>query len=182
MSFEEVGRAFVEFYYQAFDSDRSQARAASRIKHISHSINHFSIITAAAAADVRSGLNDDVRGHGRAGARDDRAEVLGTFALTSKFILNQAQSLAFATVAHSVTTIDCQPSEAGMVVVFVVGQLKVCWQSIPLNVFCMQNSRCDATQTDEDPPHGFSQTFTLKPAGGSYYVLNDIFRLILHSA
>ena len=35
------------------------------------------------------------------------------------------QSLGFVSVAHAVTTIDCQPSEAGMVVVFVVGQLKV---------------------------------------------------------
>ena len=36
-------------------------------------------------------------------------------------------------------------------------------------------------QTDEDPPHSFSQTFQLfKKDTNSYFVLNDMFRLSLH--
>ena len=33
---------------------------------------------------------------------------------------------------------------------------------------------------DEDPPHGFNQTFVLKPLGDSFYVQHDMFRLALH--
>ena len=36
-----------------------------------------------------------------------------------------AQSLSFQVVQHVVTTMDVQPSEGGMIAVFVVGQLKV---------------------------------------------------------
>lgn len=35
-------------------------------------------------------------------------------------------------------------------------------------------------QTDEDPPHAFSQVFVLKPLGTSFYVQHDIFRLGIH--
>ena len=36
-------------------------------------------------------------------------------------------------------------------------------------------------QTDNDPPHGFSQTFQLfQKDNNSYFVLNDMFRLSLH--
>ena len=35
-------------------------------------------------------------------------------------------------------------------------------------------------QTDEDPPHGFSQVFLLQPAGNSWFVANDVFRLAIH--
>lgn len=36
-------------------------------------------------------------------------------------------------------------------------------------------------KTDDDPPHSFHQTFILRPAGGSFVVANDIFRLALHN-
>ena len=35
-------------------------------------------------------------------------------------------------------------------------------------------------QTDDDPPHSFSQTFQLFQKDTSYFVLNDMFRLSLH--
>lgn len=35
-------------------------------------------------------------------------------------------------------------------------------------------------QTDEDIPQAFTQTFYLKPIGTSFFVLHDIFRLVLH--
>lgn len=37
-------------------------------------------------------------------------------------------------------------------------------------------------QTDEDPPHAYSQTFVLKPVGTSFYIQHDIFRLALHDS
>jgi len=38
------------------------------------------------------------------------------------------------------------------------------------------------SQTDEDPPHGYSQVFYLKNLNGSYCIGHDIFRLLLHNA
>ena len=35
-------------------------------------------------------------------------------------------------------------------------------------------------QTDEDPAHGFSQTFVLKSLGQSWFIAHDVFRLALH--
>ncbi|KAK2562061.1 Nuclear transport factor 2 [Acropora cervicornis] len=74
-------------------------------------------------------------------------------------IVKKLTAMPVATVAHVITTIDCQPTTASGVLVFVVGQLK----------------------TDNDYPHGFSQAFHLVPSGpGNYTVLNDFFRLSLH--
>lgn len=74
-------------------------------------------------------------------------------------IVKRLTAMPVTTVAHVITTIDCQPTTASGVLVFVVGQLK----------------------TDNDRPHGFSQAFHLVPSGpGNYTVLNDLFRLSLH--
>lgn len=74
-------------------------------------------------------------------------------------IMKKLLGLPFKSVKHVLTTIDCQPTQQNGVLVFVLGQLK----------------------TDDDPPHGFSQTFHLIPSGPSnYVVLNDVFRLSLH--
>ena len=35
-------------------------------------------------------------------------------------------------------------------------------------------------QTDEDPPHGFSQVFVLKTEANSWFIQHDVFRLALH--
>lgn len=83
-------------------------------------------------------------------------QFVGTEAIVKKLT-----ELPFSSVAHVITTIDCQPTTANGVLVFVVGQLK----------------------TDNDHPHGFSQAFHLVPSGPTctnYTVLNDLFRLSLH--
>lgn len=36
-------------------------------------------------------------------------------------------------------------------------------------------------QTDEDPPHGFSQVFVVKPIDAGYFIVHDIFRLSIHN-
>jgi hypothetical protein len=60
---------------------------------------------------------------------------------------------------HRVLSLDCQPTAAaaGSVLVVVTGQLSI----------------------DDGPGLNYNQTFQLMPAGQSYYVLNDIFRLNL---
>ena len=35
-------------------------------------------------------------------------------------------------------------------------------------------------QTDEDPPHGYTQIFVLKPEGNTWFIQHDVFRLALH--
>jgi len=73
-------------------------------------------------------------------------------------IIEKLTSLPFSKVQHKVTTLDVQPSSPTVpsLIVSVTGLLLV----------------------DDSPnPLQFSQVFQLIPDGGSYYVLNDIFRL-----
>ncbi|XP_019629714.1 PREDICTED: nuclear transport factor 2-like [Branchiostoma belcheri] len=120
--FDSIGRQFVDFYYKAFDENRSTLAALYRPE---------SMMTF------------------------EGAQHQGPEAIVQKLV-----SLPFQKVQHVVTTVDCQPTVDFGVLVMVVGQLK----------------------TDEDPIHGFSQTFILKNDGSNYYVLSDIFRLVVHSA
>jgi len=73
-------------------------------------------------------------------------------------ITEKLTTLPFSKVQHKVTTLDAQPSSPNLasLIVSVTGLLVV----------------------DDSPnPLQFSQVFHLIPEGGSYYVLNDIFRL-----
>lgn len=81
--------------------------------------------------------------------------VIGKDAITKKLT-----SLRMSTVKHALTTVDGQPTIDSGIIVHVVGQLK----------------------TDEDAPHSFSETFYLKKDGGTYVILNQVFRLALHHA
>ncbi|KAL6508177.1 Nuclear transport factor 2A [Orobanche minor] len=76
----------------------------------------------------------------------------------SQNIVVKLSGLPFQQCKHNITTVDCQPSgPAGGVLVFVSGNLQI---------------------TGEQHPLKFSQMFHLMPTPqGSYYVLNDIFRL-----
>lgn len=70
-------------------------------------------------------------------------------------IEGKLKSLTFQKINHAISSVDCQPTFDGGVVVMVVGQLK----------------------TDDDPPHQFLQTFVLK--GPEFFVQHDLFRLCL---
>ncbi|XP_014499863.1 nuclear transport factor 2 [Vigna radiata var. radiata] len=73
-------------------------------------------------------------------------------------IVAKLTSLPFQQCHHSISTVDCQPSGAsGGMLVFVSGNLQLAGEQHTLK---------------------FSQMFHLMPTPqGSYYVLNDIFRL-----
>ncbi|XP_045620452.1 probable nuclear transport factor 2 isoform X1 [Procambarus clarkii] len=73
-------------------------------------------------------------------------------------ILEKIKNLSFTKIVRAITTVDCQPTFDGGVLVNILGQLKM----------------------DDDPPHGFNQTFMLKPLGDSFFVQHDMFRLALH--
>lgn len=74
-------------------------------------------------------------------------------------ILDKIKSLTFSKIARAITTVDCQPTFDGGVLVNILGQLKM----------------------DEDPVHGFSQTFVLKPINDSFIIQHDSFRLVIHN-
>ncbi|XP_047159404.1 nuclear transport factor 2B-like [Vigna umbellata] len=82
-------------------------------------------------------------------------KILGAHSIAAKLT-----SLPFHQCQHSITTVDCQPSGVGAgagVLVFVSGNLQLAGEQHALK---------------------FSQMFHLMPSQqGSYYVLNDIFRL-----
>ncbi|KAL9612643.1 MAG: hypothetical protein Q9167_002770 [Letrouitia subvulpina] len=78
-------------------------------------------------------------------------------------ILEKLTSLPFSKIKHQVSTLDAQPSnEAGGILVMVTGALLV---------------------DEEQRPMNYTQTFQLLPDGaGSYFVFNDVFRLIYSSS
>jgi len=77
----------------------------------------------------------------------------------AKAVIKHLTSLSFNTVKHQVSTLDAQPSSptVASVIVNVSGFLLI---------------------DDSTNPLPFNQTFQLMPDGGSYYVQNDIFRLV----
>ncbi|KAI1089847.1 nuclear transport factor 2 [Rostrohypoxylon terebratum] len=73
-------------------------------------------------------------------------------------IIEKLASLPFQQIKHQVTTMDPQPGVGpGHLMVLVTGQLLV---------------------DEEQRPMSYTQTFYLVPEGGSYFVHNDIFKLI----
>ncbi|KAL1915985.1 uncharacterized protein VTP21DRAFT_6373 [Calcarisporiella thermophila] len=74
-------------------------------------------------------------------------------------IMEKLLNLPFQKVAHRISTVDAQPANPQMnaLLVTVSGQLLI---------------------DEEQNPQQFSQTFQLISEGGSYFVYNDIFRLI----
>ncbi|EXJ94511.1 nuclear transport factor 2 [Capronia coronata CBS 617.96] len=73
-------------------------------------------------------------------------------------ILEKLTNLPFAKVQHRVDTTDAQPSnETGGILVMVTGALMV---------------------DDQPQPMSYVQVFNLLPDAGSYYVQNDVFRLV----
>ncbi|KAH6894304.1 nuclear transport factor 2 [Thelonectria olida] len=74
-------------------------------------------------------------------------------------IVDKLTSLQFQKVRHSVSTKDAQPNGRNGVVLLVTGHLFV---------------------DDSENPLGFSQCFQLQQdAAGSWYVFNDLFKLVM---
>ncbi|KAF8418637.1 nuclear envelope protein [Terfezia claveryi] len=72
-------------------------------------------------------------------------------------IMKTLMNLPLGKVEHKVSTTNAQPSGIdGRILVLVTGHLAI---------------------EDSKHPQGFSQCFHLIPDGGTYYVLNDIFKL-----
>ncbi|OQD76025.1 hypothetical protein PENDEC_c005G05179 [Penicillium decumbens] len=83
----------------------------------------------------------------------ETSSVQGAASITEKLI-----SLPFQQVRHQIATFDAQPSSEGGIIVLVTGALIV---------------------DEEQKPMSYTQLFKLQPDGaGSYFVLNDVFRLI----
>jgi hypothetical protein len=76
-------------------------------------------------------------------------------------ILEKLQNLPFQKVEHRTDTVDAQPGIADSIIVMVTGALMV---------------------EGSDRPMSFTQLFSLKPDSGSYYVYNDVFRLVYPAA
>ncbi|KAK3820547.1 MAG: nuclear transport factor 2 [Linnemannia elongata] len=80
----------------------------------------------------------------------------GSQTLGGEAIVEKLSSLPLDGLAHSISTQDVQPLDTGLLIT-VTGQLLA---------------------AGETNPQFFTQTFHLKPDGGSFYVQNDIFRLV----
>ncbi|XP_030831871.1 nuclear transport factor 2-like [Strongylocentrotus purpuratus] len=81
-------------------------------------------------------------------------EFQGPDAIRAKLV-----GLPFKKVTHVISTVDCQITVDNKLLIAVLGQLK----------------------TDDDPPHSFFEIFSIGEENGSFMILNDIFRLSLHT-
>ncbi|RYP75849.1 hypothetical protein DL771_002113 [Monosporascus sp. 5C6A] len=82
----------------------------------------------------------------------ESAAVMGTVNIGNKLV-----NLPFEKVKHQVDTSDAQPSINGGILVLVTGKLLV---------------------DEEQRPMSYTQVFQLLPEGGSFFVHNDIFKLV----
>ncbi|KAJ5094006.1 hypothetical protein N7456_009867 [Penicillium angulare] len=73
-------------------------------------------------------------------------------------ILEKLTNLPFQKVQHQIATFNAQPSHGDGIIVLVTGALLV---------------------DEEQRPMNYTQCFKLMPENGSYYVLNDVFRLVM---
>ncbi|KAG0315323.1 Nuclear transport factor 2 [Linnemannia gamsii] len=80
------------------------------------------------------------------------AQTLGADAIVEKL-----SSLPLDGLRHNVSTKDVQPVEGGAALILVTGQLLA---------------------AGETNPQFFTQNFLIKPEGGSYFIQNDVFRLV----
>ncbi|KFY27400.1 hypothetical protein V493_03507 [Pseudogymnoascus sp. VKM F-4281 (FW-2241)] len=118
--FAGIAKQFTEYYYNQFDTDRSQLAPLYRDN---------SMLTFESAAVAGAGP-----------------------------IVEKLTSLPFAKVKHQVSTLDAQPGQDGGIIILVTGALLV---------------------DEEQRPMNYSQCFQLLPDGaGSYFIFNDIFKLV----
>lgn len=115
----EVGRSFINYFYQCYDGDRSALQ----------------------------GLYQDC----------SMLSFEGNEFMGSNSIMNKIGSLG-CTFAHDIKSTDIQPTSDGGILICCTGLIKI----------------------DENPAMMFTETFIIRDMGGnSYYVHNDIFRLVL---
>ncbi|GFN97562.1 nuclear transport factor 2 [Plakobranchus ocellatus] len=76
-------------------------------------------------------------------------------------IVEKMKGIPLEDMQRTVTTLDCQPTADGGVLISVLGQLK--------------------NSSENDKVMGFSQTFLIKPFNNSFFIFHDIFRLVLHN-
>lgn len=78
----------------------------------------------------------------------------------SCLIMEKFKSLTFQTIKHDISSVDCQPTAEGGVMVSVVGQL----------------------QMDTDQPIPFTHSFLLRQRRDScdFFCQNEMFRLVVH--
>ncbi|VVT56122.1 uncharacterized protein SAPINGB_P004833 [Magnusiomyces paraingens] len=118
--FSSIAAQFVTFYYQNFDTQRSNLGSLYR---------ENSMLT------FESSQHQGIAG-----------------------IVGKLTSLPFQKVAHEISTIDAQPaSPNGDIIVLVTGSLLV---------------------DDEKNPLKYTQVFHLVPENDSYFVFNDIFKMV----
>ena len=107
-------------------------------------------------------------------ADDSYMDFEGTSFVGKEAIMGKLKSLPFKTIQHVITKIDCQPSGADRVLILSYGQVKVWFYLYSDWSICLE---CIITQTDDEPPHNFSEVFVLvkKSNENNYMVQNNIF-------
>ncbi|CAF0812586.1 unnamed protein product [Didymodactylos carnosus] len=120
---KDVGKAFIQHYYQTFDTGSRESVAAL----YEPSVGRMDFNGAKTAVGVAE-------------------------------ITERLRSYTFTTINHTVSTIDIQQTYDNGILIVVTGMLRA----------------------DNDQPMQFTETFLLKGANNSWFVVNNFFRLVFH--
>ncbi|KAL8799761.1 MAG: hypothetical protein Q9223_003844 [Gallowayella weberi] len=159
--FQSIAQQFTQYYYSTFDENRSSLAALY--------VRQFPIPPQPPEPRREMTISNSIKLPDKAEEADENmaykqrdqsmltfesASVQGTSGIVQKLV-----DLPFQKVQHQISTLDAQPSSAeGGIIVMVTGALKV---------------------DEEERPMNYTQVFQLLPDGaGSYFVFNDIFKLI----
>lgn len=83
----------------------------------------------------------------------------GTLIRGQQAIVDKLKGLSFQKVSRLITAIDTQITMEQGILINIIGRL----------------------QTDNDPPHSFTHSFYLRFANGTWFILNEVFRLLVHN-
>ncbi|KAJ9602875.1 Nuclear transport factor 2 [Cladophialophora chaetospira] len=179
--FAAIAQQFVEFYYKTFDTDRNQLATLYDIERQVDAQFRISTICwystnpreAYGASRPWKHFEAQISAGGEGSVHLD---------LIKDWL---SQNLPFQKVQHRIDTVDSQPfNEQGGILVMVTGALLVCGfiaaQGLTLWAFSERDlTACDSLQVDDQQhPMSYVQTFSLQPESGSYFVFNDVFRLV----
>ncbi|KAL8680678.1 MAG: hypothetical protein Q9186_003163 [Xanthomendoza sp. 1 TL-2023] len=145
-----MAEQFTQYYYSTFDENRSNLAALYTPRKDAKAPT----LSNSRTRSKRKLMNLVYNQRDQSMLTFESASVQGTSGIVQKLV-----DLPFQKVQHQISTLDAQPSSAeGGIIVMVTGALKV---------------------DDEERPMNYTQVFQLLPDGsGSYFVFNDMFKLI----
>lgn len=105
--FKAIGKAFIDFYYNKFDTGPREGVAALYVSTLEFNLLYFYLLFLKEPANGMMNFNNV------------------DFAKGTQEIAEKLRSLTFQTIGHTISTMDIQPTYDGCILIVVTGALKV---------------------------------------------------------